>query len=110
TLMNDQIHVAAPLTYGASLVVSNLGPTALAIGDRFPLFSANSYAGAFSVVSLPLLPPGLGWTNKLLVDGSFEVVAVAVPKFTGISVSGTNVIMSGTNGPANATYTVLAST
>jgi len=109
-LTNDQIQVTAALTYGGELTVSNLGPTALALGDRFPLFSANSYTGAFSVVTLPPLSPGLGWTNKLLVDGSLEVVVVALPKFTSASRSGTNVIISGTGGPANAPYAVLTAT
>ncbi|HOX57252.1 MAG TPA: GH25 family lysozyme [Candidatus Paceibacterota bacterium] len=75
-LTNDQIEVHAALTYGGSLVVSNLGPTALAAGDSFKLFSAVSYAGAFSGLELPVLGPGLLWTNKLLADGSVEVYAV----------------------------------
>jgi T5SS/PEP-CTERM-associated repeat protein len=108
TLTNDQIQVTAPLTYGGLLTVSNLGPTTLAIGDRFPLFSATSYAGAFSVVSLPSLPAGLNWMNKLLVDGSIEVVAS--PKFTNVTLSGTNVVVSGTGGTPNAPYAVLTAT
>ena len=108
TLTNDQIQVTAPLTYGGTLTVSNLGPTALALGDRFPLFSANSYAGAFSAVTLPSPPPGLNWTNKLLVDGSIEVIAG--PKFTSVSLSGTNVIFTGTGGTPNAPYAVLTAT
>jgi hypothetical protein len=42
--------------------------------------------------------------------GSIEVIAVAVPQFTSISLSGTNVTITGTNGPANATYAVLTAT
>jgi T5SS/PEP-CTERM-associated repeat protein len=108
TLTNDQIQVTAALTYGGELTISNLGPTALALGDRFPLFSATSYGGAFSVVTLPSPPVGLNWTNKLLVDGSIEVIAG--PKFTGVSLSGTNVIISGTGGTPNAPYAVLTAT
>jgi len=110
TLTNDQIQVTAALTYGGELTVSNLGPTALALGDRFPLFSANSYTGAFSVVTLPPVNPGLGWTNKLLVDGSIEVVSVPQPSFSSITVSGTNMVISGTNGSAGANYAVLTAT
>jgi len=109
-LTNDQLQVAGTLTYGGSLIVSNLGPSALAIGDRFPLFSANSYTGTFPVLSLPSLPAGLTWMNKLLVDGSIEVVSMPQPKFASISVSGTNVILSGTNGIASANYAVLTAT
>jgi hypothetical protein len=44
------------------------------------------------------------------VDGSIEVVPVSQPKFSNIHVSGTNVILSGSNGPPNAPYTVLSAT
>jgi hypothetical protein len=109
TITNDQIQVTAPLTYGGSFTVTNLGPTTLAAGDRFQLFSANSYVGAFSVVSLPSLPAGLNWANKLLVDGSIEVVATGA-SFTSVTLSGTNVVFSGAGGPPNASYAVLAAT
>jgi T5SS/PEP-CTERM-associated repeat protein len=109
-ITNDHIQVTAPLTYGGSLVVSNLGPDALAAGDRFRLFSANSFAGGFTNITLPALPPDLGWTNRLLVDGSIEVIVAPQPRFANIALSGTNVIISGTNGLPNASYAVLAAT
>ncbi len=110
-LTNDQVQVAGPLTYGGSLTVSNIGPTALAVGNNFKLFAASSYAGAFSSLSLPSPGAGLGWTNKLLLDGSIEVVAGPTgPAIAGISVSGTNVIIAGSNGTPNAPYAVLTST
>jgi T5SS/PEP-CTERM-associated repeat protein len=107
-LTNDQIQVPALLTYGGTLTVSNLGPTALVAGDRFPLFSAGSYTGAFSAITLPLPPNGLDWTNKLLVDGSIELVEG--PKFTSVGLSGTNLIVMGTGGRSNASYAVLTAT
>ena len=109
---NDVLQVVGALTYGGTLTVSNLGPTALAAGDRFQLFSATSFAGSFTSLDLPALNTGLGWTNKLLVDGSIEVVSVSVapPSFAGIAVSGTNVVISGTNGVPNANYSVLTTT
>ena len=110
TLTNDQFQVIAPLTYGGSLVVSNLGPTALAVGDRFPIFIATSYSGGFTNIILPSLPNGLDWANNLTVDGSIEVIAAALPTFSTISVSGTNVIVSGTNGTAGGNYAVLTAT
>lgn len=75
---NDQIHVTAPLTYGGSLVVNHLGGT-LTAGDHFVLFTATSFAGTFSSLTLPALLGGLAWTNKLHVDGSIEVVAIPPP-------------------------------
>jgi T5SS/PEP-CTERM-associated repeat protein len=87
-LTNDHIEVAASLTFsGGSLVVSNLGPSALGAGDRFQLFSATSYSGLLSSLTLPTLPSGLEWTNKLLVDGSIEVVTAPVPRDFGVDVS-----------------------
>ncbi len=107
---NDQIQVVGSLTYGGSLSVSNLGPTTLNLNDNFKLFTATTYNGAFSSLILPLLNPGLGWTNKLLVDGSIEVVTVSEPRFTSISLSGTNLMISGSNGPPNGSYAVLTAT
>lgn len=74
-LTNDalSVTVAGPLNYGGALVVTNLGPGALAAGDRFQLFSASAYAGAFAPITLPPLAPLLSWKNNLLVDGSIEV-------------------------------------
>ncbi|HEX5219684.1 MAG TPA: hypothetical protein VFZ59_08965 [Verrucomicrobiae bacterium] len=72
--INSQIQVAGTITYGGPLIVTNLEPGTLAVGDRFQLFSASSYAGAFSSVTLPPLGFLQSWTNKLLIDGSIEVV------------------------------------
>jgi hypothetical protein len=77
-LTNDHIQVAASLTYGGALIVTNLGPTPLAPGDRFPLFSAPAFAGTFSSILLPPIPPGLIWSNKLALDGSVEVAPFVV--------------------------------
>jgi T5SS/PEP-CTERM-associated repeat protein len=110
TRTNNQIQVTAPLTYGGALIVTNLGPTPLGTGDRFQLFSAATYAGSFAPLILPPLNSGIGWSNKLLLDGSIEVIVAPQPKFSGITVSGTNVILTGTNGLAGANYTVLTAT
>jgi hypothetical protein len=53
---------------------------------------------------------GLEWTNKLLVDGSMEVIGGSQSKFTSVNVSGTNLIFTGTNGTADANYAVLTTT
>ncbi len=75
-LTNDVVTVAGTLIYGGALVITNLGPDALAGGDNFKLFNATSYAGSFASLTLPPLTRGLVWTNKLLVDGSLEVFAI----------------------------------
>jgi hypothetical protein len=76
TVTNAQVQVNGGLTYGGVLEIVDDSPNPVMAGDRFPLFNATSYSGAFSSLNLPLLPFGLGWTNKLLIDGSIEVVAL----------------------------------
>lgn len=109
-LSHDEVQVTAALTYGGALVVTNIGTTPLVAGDRFKLFISTAYQGSFSSISLPPLGLNLSWTNKLAVDGSLEVVSGPVPQFTGISKSGTNVILTGTGGIANTSYVVLTAT
>jgi hypothetical protein len=61
------------LTYGGTLTVTNAGAT-LAGGETFTLFSAPSYAGAFSVINLPALGAGLNWfAGNLAVNGTITV-------------------------------------
>jgi hypothetical protein len=90
--------------------VSNAGPDALAAGNRFRLFVAGGYSGSFSNLVLPSLAPSLTWRNDLAVDGSITVVALPSPGFSTVSLSGTNLILAGTNGAPNAAYAVLTAT
>src|SRR5262245_826944 len=109
-LPNDEVQVTGTMVYGGALVVTNIGPTALAVGNQFFLFNAGASAGAFSSIILPPLGPGRGWTNRLSVDGSIQVIATSVPQFSSISRSGTNLLFSGSGGPGNGTYEVVTST
>ncbi len=109
-LPNDQVAVTGTLIYGGALVVTNIGVNALTAGVEFPLFNANSYGGSFASITLPPLSAGLTWTNKLLVDGSIQVIGASGPKFDTIARSATNLIFSGSGGAINATYIVLTST
>ena len=85
-------------------------PAALAPGDRFQLFVSGAYMGSFTSLTLPPLGPGLGWTNKLLVDGSIEVVPSSAPKISGLAVSGTNLVFNVIDGlPGPATEEALLS-
>jgi alpha-galactosidase len=69
---NDLVNVSGTLTFGGTLAVTNLGP-ALADGDSFKLFNETGTA-SFANINLPILQNGLGWTNKLAVDGSIAVI------------------------------------
>jgi YVTN family beta-propeller protein/autotransporter-associated beta strand protein len=79
-LANDQVVGLTTISYGGSLVVTNVGSTALAAGDSFILFSANSYSGTFSVMTLPAIPAGLVWdSSNLAINGSITVVSTSAP-------------------------------
>ena len=76
TLTNSQVRLSTgTLTYGGVLTVTNLCSDELSRGDRFVLFTATRYHGAFSTINLPPLERGLTWTNMLRVDGSIEVIS-----------------------------------
>ncbi len=78
TLTNDRVVVAGTITFvNATILVTHLGPTALAAGDRFQLFAGNSFAGSIRTLSLPPLASGLRWATNLLIDGSMEVESLA---------------------------------
>jgi hypothetical protein len=51
-------------------------------------------------------------TNSLVVNGTVNVIAgsVSQPGISSVTLSGGNVILSGTNGPVNQNYYVLTST
>jgi T5SS/PEP-CTERM-associated repeat protein len=82
---NDYSSVGAEVIYDGTLIVSNVSGT-LEAGNRFQLFSAPVYSGAFNNLMLPALGAGLLWTNKLLLDGSIEVYEV-IPREFGVDVS-----------------------
>jgi hypothetical protein len=105
-----QVTASGAISYGGTLTVTDIGTDLLAAGDRFQLFSATPFSGSFASINLPPLGPGLDWDNKLLVDGSIEVIDRRQPVFASIKLSGTNVIFAGTNGTAGANYAVLTAT
>jgi autotransporter-associated beta strand protein len=74
-LTNDLLFVSGALTNGGSLIVTNLGTNALALGDSVTLFKAGTYAGGFANLTLPVLTSGLSWnTNMLATNGTLTVV------------------------------------
>ena len=108
---NDSIVGLTSISYGGTLVVTNVGGT-LSAGDSFPLFVASpgTYGGAFDTIILPTLTGALRWdTNGLPVDGTIKVVATGA-KINSVVIVGTALVLSGTGGPTNGTYYVLAST
>lgn len=76
---NDQLQTPGALTYGGTLVVTNIGGTIVS-GDSFQLFNAGSYSGSFSTLVLPPLN-GLGWNTTGLTNGIISVGSTA-PEIT----------------------------
>lgn len=113
-LTNDQLQVTGPFIFGGVLSVTKIGfPTALASGDSFKLFNAGSYLGSFTSVLLPLLAPGLSWTNTLALNGTIAVTGTAIvppPSISGLTKTGTNLIFNITGGAAGGSWNLLTST
>jgi len=110
---NDELSVGTNLTYGGTLTLTNISGTPLAASNSFQLFSANGYSGSFSALSPATPGPGLTWnTNNLAVNGTLSVIAVpsAPLQITGISVKGTTLTLTGTNGADNGTYVLYETT
>ena len=111
-LTNDVAFISGALTEGGSLIVTNIGTNAFAAGDRFKLFTAGSYTGSFTNLTLPALNPGLQWyTNTLAASGA---IAVSNVTFTLAYAAGTNGTLSGATaqtvnyGASGSTVTAVA--
>ena len=90
---NDLVQVSGGVTFGGTLVVTNIGTNALMAGDSFKLFNAGAYAGMFANLALPAVPNGLRWnTNTLATNGTLTVVVIT---FTLIYHTGSNGTISG---------------
>jgi len=111
TATNDVLNVTVNLVYGGTLNVNITGT--LAVNDSFKLFNGGTYSGAFTTVSPATPGPGLAWdTSHLTLDGSLIVKSgsVSTNHLNGITISGTSLSISATNGPANGGWTLLQST
>jgi iduronate 2-sulfatase len=95
---NDLVTVTGSIASGGALVVTNLGPVP-ALGDSFTLFNP-PVSGAFASLTLPALPAGYGWTNRLAVDGSIAVVTAETPTPTPAAITNYDVYLLG--GQSNA--------
>ena len=109
---NDLVRGLTAVTYNGILVVNNLSGT-LAANDTFKLFDAGTYTGSFASSNLPALGTGLSWdTSGLTINGTLKVTGTttASPQIGSVSLSGSNLILTGTGGTAGADYYVLTST
>jgi hypothetical protein len=111
--VNDAVQASGTIHFGGTLNLANVSGAPLAAGNTFTIFNAGSYSGSFTQGITPASPgSGLAWdTTQLLSSGTISVVAAAAqPILSGPSISGTNFIFSGSNGPVGHNYVVLRST
>ncbi|HZM06451.1 MAG TPA: autotransporter-associated beta strand repeat-containing protein, partial [Candidatus Saccharimonadales bacterium] len=110
---NDEIVSSNFISYGGTLVVSNISASARAAGNTFTLFQAASYSNAFASIQLPALSAGLAWQTNLSVNGTISVVSTTStpsPTLGNVAQSGGNLVFSGTGGPDNAHFYLLTTT
>jgi fibronectin-binding autotransporter adhesin len=111
---------ATSIKYGGTLMLNlSNAVNPFVAGDAFPIYSASSYSGAFASI-IPATPgAGLAWdTSTLTSDGTLRImVGPTLPttnaNITQVTLSGTNVIVTGTNNNVPNTsfhYAVLTST
>lgn len=89
---NDLISVSGTLSSSGTgtVTVANIGTTALAVGDKFQIFS-RQVSGANT---LSITGGGMLWTNRLGTDGSIAVLSAA----PAVATNPTNIIVSVSNG------------
>jgi fibronectin-binding autotransporter adhesin len=108
---NDVARIFGALTNGGTLVVTNIGVTALAAGDSFKLFNAASYSGSFNALVLPPLTNTLTWdTSTMNTNGTLKVIAAAPPVVNSYALLGDGNFRLNFSGTANQAYEIRAST
>ena len=109
----------APLTTTGTLAANGTNTVTISgtnlVAGRFPLLSyagGTLSAGAFKTFRLGTLPVGFnGVLSNNTAKSSIDLnLTLAGGRLTGVALAGRNLVVSGTNGVANGTYVVLAST
>jgi autotransporter-associated beta strand protein len=104
---NDEIVGLTGVSYGGTLMVTNITGAPFADGTVFKLFDSTT-AGSGNFASVTILPSGAGTFNP--ATGELTIGAAAQnPAFNPVTVSGGNLILSG-SGTAGTSYTLLTTT
>ena len=74
---SDLLAVIGTVDLGGTLTVTYSGDN-LQTGDTFTLFTAGTFANAFTSVSLPVIS-GVVWTNMTAIDGTVRVLSAPLP-------------------------------
>jgi fibronectin-binding autotransporter adhesin len=104
---NDQIAGLTGVTYGGALVVTNSSATPLTAGAVYKLFNS-AVAGNNNFSSVTLLPIGSATFNP--AAGTLTINSVAPPMMNSPTLSGGNLVITGSGGTAGGGYTLLSST
>lgn len=101
------------MNYGGTLIATNISATASVLGDSYNVYSAGAHTGTFANI-LGSPGPGLAWSFNP-ATGVLSVIqgqaGFTVRPFIGsITLSGTNIVLSGTNAQSGAIYYTLTTT
>ena len=107
---NDVVEAGGTLAYSGTLNLANISGTPLAAGNSFQIFSAASYSGSFSTITPSTPGAGLTWNINQLSSGIISVSGTANAIISSTSLSGTNLVFSGTGGTGSGSYYVLSTT
>jgi hypothetical protein len=107
--VNDSIVSAKSIAYGGTLNLVNVSGSPLAIGNSFQVFNAASYSGSFASFNPPTPGTGLAWQ---LSGGTLTVVtgSSTVPVVGSTKIVNGSLVLSGSGGTPNVTYSVYAMT
>jgi hypothetical protein len=110
-LSSDTIVLTGVADLSGGMKVRFSGNNPLARGDRFKLIDAPFLFDTLTTLSLPMLPPGLDWTNNFTTDGTIEVISSGeppTPPTLMVIFSPTNILLSWP--PAYTSYSLRGQT
>jgi autotransporter-associated beta strand protein len=112
--VNDQVAASGSINYGGTLNLVNISSSPLAAGNSFQVFQSgtSSYNGSYVGNIVPETPgTDLVWDLSKLSSGIIGVKTGATgPVISSPTVSGGNLILTGTGGTASSSYSVLSTT
>ena len=104
---NDIVTGLTSISYGGSLVVTNVGASPLVAGTIFKLFNvAGPISGNFS--SVTILPAGTGTFNP--ATGELTITSSGILLVNAPARSGGNLVLTGTGGTPGGSYSWLTAT
>jgi autotransporter-associated beta strand protein len=105
---NDQIVGLTGVTYGGSLIVSNISSSPLTVGNQYQLFHSSS-PGTGNFTSVTLLPAGAATFNPS--TGILTITSIGTaPVFNRPYVSSGSLVLTATGGTPGANLSLLSST